>query len=141
MTAATFAISTPAWSDAMRRETLVISTSTGKANIAIEVAVTGAEQEQGLMFRTSMPDNAGMLFVYNIPRTIQMWMHNTYISLDMVFIQADGSVSRIEDSADPLSDRVISSGKAAKAVLELKAGTARRLNLQPGDHIESPSLR
>jgi len=124
----------------MKRETLTISTSAGKTDIATEIAVTSAEQEIGLMFRTSIGDNDGMLFVYGKPQVITMWMHNTYVPLDMVFMARDGTVSRIEAEAEPLSDRVISSATAAAAVLELKAGTARRIGLKAGDHIESPAL-
>jgi len=124
----------------MKRETLTISTSSGKTDIATEIAVTPAEQEIGLMFRTSIGDNDGMLFVYGKPHVITMWMHNTYVPLDMVFMARDGTVSRIEAEAEPLSDRVISSATAAAAVLELKAGTARRIGLKAGDHIESPAL-
>ena len=118
----------------------MVSTGAGKSEIATEIAATPTEQEQGLMFRTSIGDNEGMLFVYPKPQTIQMWMRNTYVPLDMVFVAADGTVSRIETNAEPLSDRVISSGGAALAVLELKAGTARRLSLKPGDRITAPSL-
>jgi uncharacterized protein len=124
----------------MKRETLTISTSSGKTDIATEIAVTPAEQEMGLMFRTSLGDNDGMLFVYSKPQVINMWMHNTYVPLDMVFMNRDGTVSRIEAEAEPLSDRVISSATAAAAVLELKAGTARRIGLKAGDQIESPAL-
>ena len=129
-----------AWAATMRHETTVITTASGKTNISTEVAVSSTEQEQGLMFRTSIGDNDGMLFVYAKPQAIQMWMRNTYIPLDMVFIQPDGTVSRIETGAEPLSERIIPSGPAAKAVLELKAGTALRLGLKPGDHIESPAI-
>jgi uncharacterized protein len=124
----------------MKLETLVIATSAGKTEIATEIAVTPAEQEQGLMFRKTIGDNEGMLFTYAKPQIIQMWMHNTYVSLDLVFIRKDGTVSRIEANASPLSDRVIPSGGPAIAVLELKAGTAERIGLRPGDLIHAPSL-
>jgi len=130
----------PALAAPMRHETTVITTASGKTNIATEVAISSAEQEQGLMFRTSIGDNDGMLFVYAKPQLIQMWMRNTYIPLDMVFIGADGAVSRIA-AAEPLSDAVIASGPPALAVLELKSGTANRIGLKPGDHIDSPALR
>ena len=127
--------------ESMRREILVIESASGKTEFSTEIAVSPAEQEQGLMFRTAMADNDGMLFIYEKPHPLQMWMHNTYVALDMVFIAANGIVSRIEQNAEPLSDRVISSGGAAYAVLELKAGTAQRINLRPGDHVTAPSLR
>jgi len=139
--AALFAIcASAAWAAPMKRETLVISTGAGKTEIATEIALTPAEQEIGLMFRTSIGDKDGMLFIYEKPQVITMWMHNTYVPLDMVFMGRDGTVSRIEAEAEPLSDRVISSNTAAAAVLELKAGTARRIGLKAGDHIESPTL-
>jgi uncharacterized membrane protein (UPF0127 family) len=137
---ASLANARPALAEAMRRETLVIVTAGGRSEISTEIALTPAEQELGLMFRTSMGENDGMLFIYPKPQTIQMWMHNTYVPLDMVFVRADGSVAHIEANAEPLSDRVISSDGAASAVLELKAGTAQRIGLRPGDHIETPSF-
>ena len=134
-------VANEAWADGMRRETLVLTTSTGRAEISTEIALTPPEQAQGMMFRTGMADSDGMLFVYAQPQVLNMWMHNTYLSLDMVFVAANGTVVRIESNAEPLSDRVISSRSPATAVLELKAGTALRLGLKPGDRVESPSLR
>jgi uncharacterized membrane protein (UPF0127 family) len=64
-----------------------------------------------------------------------MWMHNTYIPLDMVFIRADGTIARIEERAEPLSDRIISSGTAVAAVLELAGGASARLGIKPGDKV------
>ena len=93
------------------------------------------------MFRTGMAENDGMLFVYNKPQDLSMWMHNTYLPLDMVFMRADGTIARIEANAEPLSDRVIASGSPVKAVLELKAGTAQRLGLKAGDRVDSPALK
>ena len=125
----------------MKRETLVITTSQGKTEISTEIALTLAQQELGLMFRTSIGDNEGMLFIYNKPQAITMWMHNTYLPLDMVFLNRDGTVSHIKADAQPLSDNIISSGGAASAVLELKAGTAQRIGLRTGDRIETPSFQ
>ncbi len=70
-----------------------------------------------------------------------MWMHNTYIPLDMVFIRADGTVHRIERRAEPLSDRIISSECPVSAVLELAGGAAERLGLKPGDHVRHPFFK
>jgi uncharacterized protein len=130
----------PASALSMKRETLTITSDQGKTEFSTEVALSPAEQELGLMYRTNIGDTDGMLFIYTKPQTIQMWMHNTYVPLDMVFINADAKVLRIEENAQPLSDRVISSGAAATAVLELKAGTAERLGLKPGNVVQSPSL-
>jgi len=134
-------VSRVAWSGTMNRETVVVASTTGRTEFSTEVALSIAEHEQGLMFRTSIGDREAMLFVYPKPLTIQMWMHNTYVPLDMVFMRADGTVLRIEANAEPLSDHVISSGGAASGVLELKGGTAGLIGLKPGDHIEAPSMR
>ncbi|MEZ5855485.1 MAG: DUF192 domain-containing protein [Hyphomicrobiaceae bacterium] len=119
----------------MRTETLKISTSSGVHSFEVEVAETGEEKARGLMFRRSLADNAGMLFPYAPPQEAQMWMKNTYISLDMVFIRKDGTVHRVEAGTEPFSERVISSRGAVSAVLELKAGIAASINLAPGDKV------
>jgi uncharacterized protein len=87
---------------AMRLETLKLMTARGTHVIDIEVTETPAEKAQGLMFRTRLADTAGMLFFYDTPQEITMWMRNTYIPLDMVFIRADGIVHRIEARTEPL---------------------------------------
>lgn len=106
--------------------------------IDVEMAETPKEKELGLMFRTELADNQGMLFPYGAPQEVTMWMHNTYIPLDMVFIRADGTVHRIEQRAEPLSDRIISSEGQVSAVLEMAGGAAQRLGLKPGDRIRHP---
>ena len=88
------------------------------------------------MFRTRLADNAGMLFFYDTPQEITMWMRNTYIPLDMVFIRADGTVHRIEARTEPLSETIISSRGDVTACLELAGGAAERLGLKPGDRVE-----
>jgi uncharacterized protein len=119
----------------MQRETLTLVTAAGEKKIDIEVARTPDEQAKGLMFRTSLADTSGMLFPYPVPRELTMWMKNTYIPLDMVFIRPDGVVHRIEVRTEPLSETVISSGIPCAAVLELAGGAAERLGLKAGDRI------
>jgi hypothetical protein len=119
----------------MKRETLTLVTRSGEHVIDIEVAETNEEKARGLMFRTRLGEREGMLFPHDKPQELSMWMRNTYISLDMVFIRADGSVHRIEARTEPLSERVIGSEGPVKAVLELVAGAAERLGLQPGDKV------
>ena len=123
--------------DAMRRETLTLITAGGRHVIDIEVTETPAEKARGLMFRTHLADKAGMLFTYDRPREITMWMRNTYIPLDMVFIRADGVVHRIEalDRA-VLAQTIIASRGDVLACLELAGGAAERLGLKPGDRVE-----
>jgi uncharacterized protein len=82
-----------------------------------------------------------MLFPFDAPHEIKMWMRNTYVSLDMVFIRADGVVHRIESRTEPLSERIISSNGPVTAVLELAAGAAGRLDLKAGDHVRHSHFR
>ncbi len=123
-----------------RRSTLVIRTE-GKAHrFAVEVARTHREQSQGLMFRRRMAADAGMLFVYDPPRPVSMWMRNTYIPLDMIFIAPSGRISHIVERTVPLSTETVSSRGAVRAVLELNAGTAARLGIRPGHTVATPAL-
>jgi uncharacterized protein len=120
--------------------TLVLKTGTGDHNFDIEVATTPQEKARGLMFRRSLPANAGMLFLYDRPQPAVMWMKNTYIPLDMVFIAADGRVHRIESHTEPFSTKVIPSGGDVVAVLELNAGQADKIGLRRGDKVIYPGL-
>ena len=117
----------------MRRDTLKLITSSGEHTFNVEVTVTPEEKARGLMFRRSLADDAGMLFPYQPPQEATMWMSNTYISLDMVFIRSDGVVHRIEHATEPFSERIIASQGDVIAVLELKAGVADRIGLKAGD--------
>ena len=117
----------------MRRDTLTLKTANAEHIIDIEIAETMEEKSLGLMFRTSVPDNTGMLFPYGDPQEITMWMRNTYVSLDMVFIRADGVVHRVASRTEPLSEKIVGSEGHVSAVLELGAGAAERLGLKPGD--------
>lgn len=119
----------------MREDRLSLVTKSGEVVIDIEVAQTEQERALGLMFRTELADKKGMLFPYPKPEELTMWMRNTYIPLDMVFIRADGTVHRIERRTEPLSDRIISSNGPVTAVLELNGGAAERLGIEPGDHV------
>lgn len=117
---------------------LDLLTAAGARAIMIEVADTPEKQALGLMFRTSLADDRGMLFPHDAPREVQMWMKNTYIPLDMVFIRADGTVHRIEAKTEPLSERIIPSNGEVSAVLELAGGAAERLGLKAGDKVKHP---
>jgi uncharacterized protein len=127
--------------EAMRREALKLHTARGVHVINTEITETVEEKSLGLMFRTSLPDNAGMLFFYDTPQEVTMWMRNTYIPLDMVFIRADGIVHRIEAWTQPFSENIISSGANVSACLELAGGAAERLGLKPGDRVEHPLFK
>ncbi len=121
---------------AMRHETLKLITAYGERVINVEVTESQAEKAQGLMFRSRLADTSGMLFFYEQPQEITMWMRNTYIPLDMVFIRADGVVHRIEAMTEPLSENIIASKGDVTACLELAGGAAERLGLKPGDRVE-----
>jgi uncharacterized protein len=122
-------------------QTLEIASKSGVHVFAVEMAVTDAERSRGLMFRKSLPAGHGMLFDFKQDQVVGMWMRNTYISLDMIFIRADGTIARIAPNTEPLSERVISSGVPVRAVLEVVAGTARRLGLAAGDRVAHPMFR
>ena len=120
--------------------TLVLKTETGDHSFNIEVATTNEERALGLMFRRSLPENAGMLFLYDPPQQAAMWMKNTLIPLDMVFIAPDGRVHRIETGTEPFSQALISSEGTGAGVLELNAGQADKIGLKPGDKVVYPGL-
>jgi uncharacterized membrane protein (UPF0127 family) len=120
--------------------TLVIKTESGDHSFTIEVASTNQERALGLMFRRSLPENGGMLFLYDRPQPAAMWMKNTLIPLDMVFISADGTVHRIEQNAEPHSTALIPSEGPVVAVLELNGGEAAKIGLKRGDKVLYPGL-
>ena len=119
---------------------LRIETADGTHDFTVELALSPAQQSQGLMFRQQMAADAGMLFVHPRPRMISMWMRNTLIPLDMVFVGLDGRVTHVVERTIPLSEKTISSRVPAKAVLELNAGTAARLGIRSGDRLVHPLL-
>ena len=119
---------------------LVLETESGEHRYDVEVATTDGERALGLMFRRSLPDTAGMIFLYDPPQAVAMWMRNTFIPLDMVFIASDGRVHRIEANTEPFSTDLISSGAAIGAVLELNAGQAEKIGLKRGDRVVFPGL-
>jgi len=120
--------------------TLVLKTDSGPHSFTIELATTPAERALGLMYRRTLPVDAGMLFLYDKPQPLTMWMRNTFIPLDMVFIGADGKVHRIESRTEPFSTQIISSEGNVRGVLELNAGAAVSIGLKAGDEVVYPGL-
>jgi len=117
-------------------EKLVIVTHDGQRHeFNVEMAMTDQQQMTGLMFRPSVPADGGMLFDWGKPRDTQMWMKNTISSLDMLFINADGTIRSITENTVPQSLAVIDSGGPVLAALELAAGTAERLDIRVGDKV------
>jgi len=117
---------------------LEIVTKTGVHVFSVEMATTEEEKTTGLMYRKEMADGKGMLFDFSPEQEVSMWMKNTYISLDMIFIRADGRILRIAENTEPLSTKIIPSRGLAKAVLEVIAGTAQKYGIAPGDRVAHP---
>jgi len=118
------------------RDMLTIETRSGERHrFEVELALTDAQHGQGLMYRRSLAEFAGMLFLYREVRTVSMWMKNTTIPLDMMFIAPDGRIVDIAERTVPYSLETVSSRSAASAVLEVNGGTVARLGIQPGDRV------
>lgn len=117
---------------------LEIVTKNGVQVFSVEMATTEKEKETGLMYRKELADGKGMLFDFNPEQEVSMWMKNTYVSLDMIFIRADGRILRIAENTEPMSTKIISSRGPARAVLEVVAGTAQKYGIRPGDRVGHP---
>ena len=114
-------------------EPLTIATGTDAKLFTVEIADTDTLRERGLMFRQRLPEDRGMLFDFGQPRPVSMWMKNTYIPLDMLFIRSDGSIAYIAENTVPKSLDAVGVSEPVLAVLELAAGSAKRLGLRSGD--------
>ena len=117
------------------RTQLTIQRRTGRDTFQIWLAQTPAEQEQGLMWIRQLPADYGMLFPLESPRPMVMWMKNTYVALDMLFLDERGQVIQIVPRTTPLSETYISSKGVVSAVLEILAGEAQRRGIQVGDRV------
>ena len=117
---------------------LEIVTVTSKHSFSVEVATTREERDKGLMFRRELPDGQGMLFDFTTDQKVAFWMENTYVSLDIIFINGDGRIRRIAENAEPLSRASIRSDGPVRAVLEVIAGTARKFGIKEGDRVVHP---
>lgn len=126
----------------MPRAGLVIETGRGAAHaFRVEVASTPEHRSRGLMYRWSLGLEEGMLFVFDGMAPISMWMRNTFIPLTMLFIDGEGRIVRVVDETTPMSDDSILSGGPVKAVLELVAGSAARLDIQVGDRLDGAARK
>jgi uncharacterized protein len=124
--------------DAAELQTLEIASKSGVHAFAVELALTPEEQSRGLMYRKTLPEGQGMLFDFKRDQETSFWMKNTYVPLDMIFIRSDGRIHRIAENAEPLSERLVSSNGPVRAVLEVVAGTTRKLGIAPGDRVAHP---
>ena len=117
---------------------LSIDATSGRFDFQVELAVSAEQRGLGLMFRENLAEDRGMLFDFGSPQRASMWMRNTYVPLDMLFIDADGRITQIAADTQPLSDTVIASRESVRAVLELRAGVTAKLGIEPGDRIIHP---
>ncbi|MEO0811034.1 MAG: DUF192 domain-containing protein [Pseudomonadota bacterium] len=128
------------YAEAFKKDQLTLVISGKQHIIDIEIAETNHQKALGLMYRQHLAEQNGMLFTYDQPQELTMWMKNTFIPLDMIFIKAGGIVHRIEANTEPLSETIIASNGNVVAVLELAGGVARRLGLKKGDQVLHPLL-
>lgn len=116
-------------------ERLFIDTSKGPVGFTVELALTPENRATGLMNRQSMAADHGMLFRFDQTRDVLMWMKNTPLSLDMLFIAENGRIARIAENTVPYSETIIPSGSPVRYVLELNAGTAAKTGVSVGDRV------
>jgi uncharacterized membrane protein (UPF0127 family) len=132
----------PAWAlETFGTSELTIQTAAGPQKFSIELALTDAQMEQGLMFRRSMAPDAGMLFDFKQPTPVTMWMKNTVIPLDMLFLDTSGRIIDIHERAVPYSTDIIASAAPSRYVIELNGGTVARLGIKLGDQVTSPAIK
>ena len=121
-------------------ELLTVVSDSTTHEFQVEIARTPQARGTGLMYRREMALSHGMLFTYEPSQLVVMWMRNTYIPLDMLFIADNGKITSIAENTVPLADTRISSGQAVRGVLEIVGGSAATLGLRPGDFVRHPAF-
>jgi uncharacterized membrane protein (UPF0127 family) len=117
--------------------TISVDGAKGSNRFKVEIAGDHASQEKGLMFRKALAPDAGMLFDFHTDVMTSFWMKNTILPLDIIFVRSDGTISSIAANAVPFSEASIPSTEPVRAVLEINAGRARTLGIEPGDKIHA----
>jgi uncharacterized protein len=125
--------------DSLERLEIISATTTHV--FQTEVMKTPEQRSKGLMFRQFMPEDRGMLFDFDREEPVAMWMRNTYIPLDMLFIRANGVIHRIHERAQPLDETTIPAGAPVRYVLEINGGVAAKLGLKAGDRVKHPLIK
>lgn len=128
-------LASPVFAESCTPESLEIRDNGVQARFDIELAISPSEQQKGLMYRESMPQFAGMLFIYEWPHSVSFWMKNTLLPLDMLFIDARGVVQRLHENAEPLSTTPIPGGSGIQYVLEINGGVSAMLGFGEGAEI------
>lgn len=136
----TFILPANMTADAGETDRLTIATETGEHVFRIEQAVTPKEREVGLMNRKGLPHDSGMIFRFEETQPVAMWMKNTLIPLDMVFVREDGTVAGVHENAVPLSETIIPSPEPVRFVVELAGGVAEEIHLRAGDRVTHPLI-
>jgi len=135
----------PSEQNAATRIVVTVETKRGPKQFNVEVARTSVEQERGLMFRTNIPADGGMIFIpypaEGPPREASFWMKNTPSPLDILFIRPDGTIAAIAENAVPYSETPAKSGEPVSAVLEINGGKSAELGIAPGDKVRWPGRR
>lgn len=121
----------------LQTEELTVESATGRHVFLVEIARTEPQRARGLMFRETMAQDAGMLFIFELEGERYFWMKNTPLSLDIIFLDASGVVVSIAESTTPFSEETISSQGASLYVLEVLAGTSKRLDISVGDRVRA----
>ncbi len=119
----------------LTQTTLCITSGAKTRSFNVEVAASSMEQAKGLMFRTELADNAGMIFPFREPRVASFWMKNTVIPLDIIFIRSNGTIESIAENTVPYSTDPVEAGEPVAAVLELRGGLTAELGIGPGDMV------
>ena len=133
-----FLVLSAGFGHAADKSVLEIATKTGVHSFSVELVDNDADRAKGLMHRRSLPEGTGMLFDFHREQDVSFWMQNTYIPLDMIFIRADGRIHRIAENTVPLSLEQVPSRGPVRGVLEVIAGTSRKLGIAPGDRVAHP---
>jgi uncharacterized membrane protein (UPF0127 family) len=126
--------------EALRRDALVIVSPSGRHRFEVEIAETPADRARGLMFRTELTPDAGMLFDFKEEREVAFWMRNTLIPLDMLFIEKSGRIAHIARNATPLSEELVPSRAVVRYVLEIPGGRAAELDIKVGDVVQAKAV-
>ena len=119
----------------LAQTTLCITSGSKTRAFTVEIARTSAEQAKGMMFRTEMADNTGMIFSFPEPKAASFWMKNTVIPLDIIFVRANGTIESIAENTIPYSTDPVESGEPVAAVLELRGGLTSELGIAAGDTV------
>lgn len=120
----------------LEQVTLCLTSGTKTRAFTVEVAASSAEQAKGMMFRTEMADNTGMIFPFPQPRPASFWMKNTVIPLDIIFVRTNGTIESIAENTVPYSEESVVSGEPVGAVLELRGGLSAELGIAAGDRVD-----